>query len=96
MRAGTRERNVAAERRERERYVILQHLHSLEKETAGMSVRKIAGDLGFPHCSAEVIVEHLITTGYLVCTPGIPCIRTSRRGAEYIERLAGRRRSLRV
>ena len=96
MGAVLRERDFETERRERDRFVVLQHLYTIEEECTGIPVRRIADDLGLSQCTAEEIVEHLIAAGYLIWVDGSACICPSRHGREYIESLAWRRRSLRV
>lgn len=84
------------EQRERASFVVLQHLHSLA--SAGEErcfPSRIAADLGFSRDETEALVAHLIRGGYLGGGPGCDA-ELSDRGKEYIERVAGRRHSVRT
>ena len=96
MQAMERDRDFEAEHRERDSFIILQHLYTIGEECSGLPVRRIADDLGLAPAYTDTLVEHLITTGYLAWVPGAACVCPSSMGAQYIESLAWRRRSLRV
>jgi hypothetical protein len=92
----SRRRDLVKEQTERASFIVLQHLSSLasagqEKVYPG----RIAADLGFSREETEALVAYLIGCGYLGGGPGSNA-ELSLRGREYIERLAGRRHSVRT
>ena len=96
MQRTVRGRDFEAERRERDSFIVLQHLYTMGEECSELPVRRIADDLGLAPKYTEEIVENLITTGYLEWAAWAACVRPSPLGVKYIESLAWRRRSLRV
>lgn len=85
-------------RRERQSFILLQHLYTLTDADPAVaaSTHRAALDLGFPPVEIAALVRHLSEAGYLVRARGdtARCIPTA--GAAYIERLARRRRSVRI
>jgi hypothetical protein len=91
-------RNHEEEIRERHRYVILLHLYTLGEESVerGLPMDRVVRDLGFRQQEAEALVAALVRSGYVEYWTTTPGVKLTDRGIEYIERLAGRRRSLRL
>ena len=103
MREATRERDLAAEENERLSFIILQHVYSLDPgegmETSGegeLLVGRVAADLGLPASRAVQLVAHLTYAEFLSWEGTGRPVRITAKGNDYIERLAHRRRSLRV
>jgi Mn-dependent DtxR family transcriptional regulator len=91
-----RKRDPESEEKERASFILLQHIYSL---TGGgdeqFSLRKVASDLAFEEDQVAKLATHLIQAGILDGGPG-PDAKLRDFGRKYIERLAGRRRSVRV
>lgn len=91
-----RKRDLAAEERERVSFILLQHVYSLCGERESLVVGKIATDLALPVATAVQIVAHLTYAGFLEWEGTGRPVGISQKGTEYIERLAHRRRTLRL
>jgi DNA-binding MarR family transcriptional regulator len=81
---------------ERERFAVLLHLYTYGHFTAdGIASDRIMKDLGLRQNRAEVLIRSLLGAEYLEhCRSGQGLVLTEK-GREYIERHAGRRRSVR-
>jgi hypothetical protein len=96
MRKITRKRNPAIEEKERASFILLQHICSVTGEGEGQfSLRRVGSDLAFDEEEVQGLADHLVRAGILDGGPG-PDSRLRDFGREYIERVAGRRRSVRV
>jgi hypothetical protein len=85
-------------RKERESFIVLQHLYTLADADPKHAVQcsRIAADLGFHRTGCGPLVEHLISVGCLAwATPGHE-VSITPMGVDYIERLAWRRRTVRA
>lgn len=104
MSEAERMRDPTAEESERLSFVILQHVYSLDSlsdaasdEAAGsLLVGRIAADLALPAGRVVEILAHLTYAEFLSWAGTGRSVRITAKGVEYIERLAHRRRSLRV
>ena len=95
-----RRRDPYAEENERLSFVVLQHVYSLDNgeldEMAPLLVSRIAADLAVEPRRVVEIVAHLTYADFLSWEGTGRPVRVTGKGAEYIERLAHRRRSIRV
>lgn len=92
-----RKRDLAAEERERISFILLQHVYSLSCEgQAVLVVGKIASDLALPVATVVQLVAHLTYAGFLQWEGTGRPVTIAQKGVEYIERLAHRRRTLRL
>ena len=91
-------RDPEEEARERDRFVILLHMHTMSDATAGgpLPTDRILKDLGFTRARADQLLESLYLAEYIRWTGLGDGVTLSRMGRDYIERLAGRRRSVRL
>jgi hypothetical protein len=96
MGAVPRERDFEAERHERNSFIVLQHVYTITTERPGFPPHRIADDLALARGEAAEIIGHLIDIGFLERLPGSLAIRLTPQGSDYIERLAWRRRSVRI
>lgn len=83
---------------ERERFVVLLHLYTLRQVTpsAALTPAKVMRDLGFSSDRVQMVLDPLIRAGFLsLVGSGEGLVLTSRARA-YLEREAGRRRSVRL
>lgn len=98
MRSSEAEWSPEQERRERESFVVLQHLYTLSDANPAESLPsgRIRDALGFSEPGFGELVEHLATVGYVTRIGGGSLLSITPAGAEYIERLAWRRRSVRA
>lgn len=93
-----RERDFEEERRERDRFLLLQHAFTLAEgdPTTVLPGGRVWRDLGFSRTEGSALVDGLIRGGYLEerCTGRL--VRLTRQGADFLERRARRRRSVRL
>lgn len=91
-----RMREYQAEQRERDSFVLMQHVYTLTDGTAGQTISGArAGDyLCFRAAETTELIQHLARCGYLE-QHYEDMISITSMGIEYIERLAWRRRSAR-
>jgi hypothetical protein len=97
MAAAVRYRDQHTEARERERFRVLAHIRTCTEVRGerGVLCSCLADDLGLLRLEAAELIEDLVICGLLDdAVPG-PRVRITARGREYLERLAGRRRSVR-
>lgn len=87
-----------AVRRERESFIVLQHLHNLRGEATDEArlCSRVERDLGFEPGACAELVEHLVRVGFATTSGPGDHLWITPAGAEYIERLAWRRRSVRA
>ena len=93
-----RGRDYQAERRERDSFVLLQHVYTVTEgsPTEVVRGRRIAEELCFANDEIGELIEHLVRVGYFSrCSGDGDPISITPLGAEYIERLAWRRRTVR-
>jgi hypothetical protein len=91
------QRDYQEECRDRERYVILLHLFTLT-QAADEDIfpsERIVLDLGFSQDRADALIQGMVLAGYLRYAVG-DSLALTRKGMDYIERQAGRRRTLRL
>lgn len=83
---------------ERDRYLILLHMYNLgpSVRTGSLTAEKIARDLAFTAARTELIVGTLIDFGLIQQSIVGGGLDLSPAGTRYIEREAGRRRSVRL
>lgn len=91
-----KERDHEAEQRERESFILLQHVYTVTEADPGRSVisSTIARDLGFSEAEASELIEHLGGLGYFEEHSDRE-LGMSTKAIEYIEGLAWRRHSVR-
>jgi len=90
-------RDEERERKERERFIVLLHVYTVTAhEWSAVTVERIASALALAYDEARAILDLLLLHSYVVPVGGGTGVVVGKRGAEYIERLAGRRRSLRI
>lgn len=91
-----RQRNPDVERLERDSFVVLQHAYNWQSEDGRrLSAWVIGSDLGLSPGDCTAIIGQLAFQGYLTWSGSGPGLRISPLGIDYVERLAGRRRSVR-
>lgn len=90
-------RNAYLEGKERERFRFLQQVYGLAGRSGGGAVlcSRLADQLGFLRMDAAGLIEDLVQGGYLAYTSRGPSVTITDQGVRYLERLAGRRRSVR-
>ena len=90
-------RDPAAEERERISFILLQHVYSLACEGQGLLVpSRIAADLALPSAQVLQLLSHLTYEGFLEWDGTGQPVGISQKAIDYIDRLALRRRSLRL
>jgi hypothetical protein len=92
------ERDDLAERQQRNAYVVLLHVytHALTTEDSPeIAVEALERDLALPRQEARALVWRLVRHGYLREVPGRTEVALTPAGQAYLERGAGRRRSVR-
>ena len=85
-------------RKERESFIVLQHVYTLADADPShvMQCSRVAADLGFHRAGCGQLIEHLVSAGCLAwATPGVE-VSIPPTGIAYIERLAWRRRTVRT
>ena len=83
---------------ERDSYIVLLHLYTLTElaPVLCLAADRLVRDLGLPESRAEKIVRGLLDSEYVeYCGSGQGLVLTAK-GVRYIEREAGRRRSVRL
>ena len=90
-------RDYRAERRERDSFVLLQHVYTLADgdPVVPVSGQRAAEHLCFRQDEAAELIDHLVHLGYLRQLSEVGLIAISPEGIDYIERLAWRRHSAR-
>ena len=98
MKPGAPERNVEEERRERDRFLLLQHVFTLAEAdpTTLLPAEQGWRDLGFSRTEGLSRIEGLVDGGFLVERGPRLQVNLTPRATEYLERVAGRRRSVRL
>ena len=95
-----RRRDPVLEENERLSFVILQHVYSLDEgdldEPALLLVSRVAAELALDAQRVVELVAHLTYAGFVSWEGTGRPIRITPKGSEYIERLAHRRRSIRL
>ena len=93
-----RPRDLVAEEKERMSFVIVHHAycHPKDANRSTLLVERIAAELYLPTELAVQLVAHLTYTGFLSWEGTGHPIEITPKGTEYIEKLAHRRRSLRI
>ena len=92
-----RERDPVAEEQERISFILLQHVYTLACEGQGLLLpAKIAADLALSSAEVVQFIAHLTYEGFLEWEGTGRPVGITQKGVEYIERLALRRRSLRL
>ena len=83
---------------ERERFVVLLHLDTLREvtPTEACTPAKVMRDLGFSSDRVQMVLDPLIKAGFLAPAGSSEGLVLTARAREYIEREAGRRRSVRL
>lgn len=91
-----RERDYRAERRERDSFILLQHIYTITEADPSRSVMgsAVAKELGLSDAEASELVEHLSGLGYFEEHSGRE-LGMSQKAVDYIEGLAWRRHSVR-
>ena len=91
------DRNREEERVERDLYVILLHVYTLTRAgiPIGLTIQRIDHDLGFDRSRGALLVRGLIRADYLQYSGTAEGVTLTRKGVDYIEHAARRRRSLR-
>jgi hypothetical protein len=90
-------RDPAAEEKERLSFILLQHVYSLACEGDGLLVpTKIAADLALPPDQVVQLIAHLTYEGFLDWEGTGRPVGITQKAIDYIDRLALRRRSLRL
>jgi hypothetical protein len=97
MGSEVRDRDRDGEIEDRDRYVILLHLYTISQTgpVGHLGIERIASDLGLLEVRCIALLRSLESGGYIAHTFG-DRVTVTTRGCEYIEKLAGRRRSLRM
>jgi hypothetical protein len=97
MAAAVRYRDQHTEARERERFRVLAHIRTCTDESGehGVLCSCLADDLGLLRLEATELIEDLVICGLLDDSVSGPRVRITVRGREYLDRVAGRRRSVR-
>jgi hypothetical protein len=97
MVAAVRYRNTEVEARERARFRVLAHVHGRAgaDETAPVLCARVADELGLLRLEAAELIEDLLATGLLADAGAGPYVRITPAGIAFLERVAGRRRSVR-
>jgi Mn-dependent DtxR family transcriptional regulator len=92
-----RSRDLAAEENERISFILLQHVYSLATEEAEtLVIGRVASDLGLLPEQVVHLVAHLTYAGFLSWEGTSRPIGITDKGIDFIEKLAHRRRSIRV
>ncbi|MEX2583553.1 MAG: hypothetical protein WD766_09770 [Gemmatimonadota bacterium] len=83
---------------ERDAYVVLLHLYTVTQAapSAALAPERITRDLGFTESNSDVILRALLYEGYVEHCGSAQGLTLTGKGSDYIERKAGRRRSLRL
>ena len=89
-------RDPEREARERDRYIVLLHLYTLclEGSPASVAPQRIARDLALSEAYEEDVVRDLVRAE-MAAFAGAAVVPTAR-GVDYLERRAGRRRTIRL
>jgi hypothetical protein len=97
MGSEARDRDRDGEIEDRDRYVILLHLYTLSQAgpVGQLGIERITSDLGLRETRCIELLRSLESGGYIASAVG-DRVAVTTRGCEYIEKLAGRRRSLRL
>jgi hypothetical protein len=92
-----RRRNPTDEAREREMYRILSHVAACTRGDCTLRVlcSRVADALQIRRLEAAALIEELIRADFCEDGGAGPSVRLSTRGRDYLERHAGRRRSVR-
>lgn len=98
MASTQRKRDPEEEERERSRFVLLQHAATLAEAdpTVALPGERLWRDLGFPLSEGMPLIRDLVQAGYLVDRGPGPQVSLAPRALDYLERRAGRRRTLRL
>jgi hypothetical protein len=92
-----RQRNSEWEGRERLTFAVLQHVLSLDGEDLHQSLStRIASDLAMERDETRDVLHALAAAGLIDWSPGGTRAAIATAGVRYIEREAGRRRSVRI
>lgn len=88
------ELDSSAVRKERELYIVLQHLHTISDADPAEAVlcSRIALDLGFRKENCAALLEFLIRSGYARRRGNGHHVAITPAGVEYVQRLAWQRR----
>lgn len=83
---------------ERERFVVLLHLYTLREATptTGWTPTTVMRDLGFSSDRVDIVLKPLIESGFLAHAGSSDGLTLTPRARTYLEREAGRRRSVRI
>ncbi len=85
-----------AKRKERLGFIVLQHIHTLTDEAAGALLPElIATDLAINLGETRELLTALVDQGFVAWDGGNGTALSTREGANYVLRVAGRRRSVR-
>jgi hypothetical protein len=97
MKSEIRSRDLRKEQRERDRFVLLQHLCLLSDNMPGILLpeRRVWERLEYEEAEAVALLESLHWEGYVAHDSGWLQIAATRKGVDYIESMAHRRRSVR-
>jgi hypothetical protein len=97
MAAAVRYRDQHTEARERERFRVLAHIRTCTDDGGehGVLCSCLADDLGLLRLEAAELIEDLVLCGLVDDALAGPRVRITARGREYLDRLAGRRHSVR-
>lgn len=91
-----RKRDLDKERLERASYIVLQHICTLAEEAKEeLSSRRIVADLGLSDHEGLAALRRLSDL-HMIIWDGMDAVSCRWEGREYLERLAGRRHSVRV
>jgi DNA-binding IclR family transcriptional regulator len=98
MASPVRERDFEEERRERNRFLLLQHAATLAEAdpTVTLAGERLWRDLGFSLSEGHPLIRSLVRAGYLVERGAGPQVSLAPQAIEYLERRAGRRRTVRL
>lgn len=96
--AATEEREEERIRMERESFVVLQHMYTLSggDDGAAVALPRVSGELGFEAPRFTRLIDHLAAVGHVSPIAGGTFAAITAAGVDYIERLAWRRRSVRL
>lgn len=91
-------RDPEIERQERERFIVLLHVYNLTWRAfaPALPIPRLADTLALRRDDAEAIVSLLLHHALVRAVGGGGAVEVAPRGVEYVEHLAGRRRSLRL
>lgn len=98
MAPNSRKRDLEEEQRERNRFLLLQHVTTLAEADPAVALagERLWRDLGFSHSEGLLLIHDLEQAGYLVERGAGPQVSLAPRALDYLERRAGRRRSIRL